>query len=207
MLVVFLVLAAQFESFVHPFVIMLTVPLAVLGALLALFGWGQLAPLLGGTGIGATLNLYSQVGIVILIGIATKNGILIVEFANQLRDAGRSVRDAVIEAATLRLRPILMTSIATAVGAVPLALASGAGSNSRFTIGLVIVAGVSVATLLTLFVVPAFYRLLAGLTRSPEALTREIEALEKVTPQRRSFLLCGARGLLQLASLGCRRQA
>jgi multidrug efflux pump len=182
MLVVFLVLAAQFESFIHPLVIMLTVPLAVLGALLALFGWGQLAPLFGGTGLGATLNLYSQVGIVILIGIATKNGILIVEFANQLRDAGRSVRDAVIEASVLRLRPILMTSIATAIGALPLALATGAGSNSRFTIGIVIVAGVSLATVLTLFVVPAFYRLLAGYTRSPEALTREIEELDRATP-------------------------
>ncbi len=182
MLVVFLVLAAQFESFIHPLVIMLTVPLAVLGALLALFGWGQIAPLFGGTGLGATLNLYSQVGIVILIGIATKNGILIVEFANQLRDVGRSLRDAVIEASVLRLRPILMTSIATAIGALPLALASGAGSNSRFTIGIVILAGVSLATVLTLFVVPAFYRLLAGFTRSPEALTREIEALERATP-------------------------
>ena len=182
MLVVYLVLAAQFESFIHPFVIMLTVPLAVLGALLALFGWGQIAPMFGGTGLGATLNLYSQVGIVILIGIATKNGILIVEFANQLRDAGRSVRDAVIEAAVLRLRPILMTSIATAIGALPLALASGAGSNSRFTIGIVILAGVSLATVLTLFVVPAFYRLLAGFTRSPEALTRQIADLERATP-------------------------
>jgi multidrug efflux pump len=182
MLVVYLVLAAQFESFIHPFVIMLTVPLAVLGALLALFGWGQLAPMFGGTGLGATLNLYSQVGIVILIGIATKNGILIVEFANQLRDAGRSVRDAVIEASVLRLRPILMTSIATAIGAMPLALATGAGSNSRFTIGIVIVAGVSLSTALTLFVVPAFYRLLAGFTRSPEALTRQIEALDRATP-------------------------
>ncbi len=182
MLVVFLVLAAQFESFIHPLVIMLTVPLAVLGALLALFGWGQIAPLFGGTGLGATLNLYSQVGIVILIGIATKNGILIVEFANQLRDAGNSVRDAVIEASVLRLRPILMTSIATAIGALPLALATGAGSNSRFTIGIVILAGVSLATVLTLFVVPAFYRLLAGFTRSPEALTREIEALDRATP-------------------------
>ncbi|GMU42379.1 MAG: efflux RND transporter permease subunit [Xanthomonadales bacterium PRO6] len=182
MLVVYLVLAAQFESFVHPFVIMLTVPLAVLGALLALFGWGQLAPRLGATGLGATLNLYSQVGIVILIGIATKNGILIVEFANQLRDAGRSIHEAVLEASVLRLRPILMTSIATAIGALPLALASGAGSNSRFTIGLVIVAGVSLATVLTLFVVPAFYRLLAGYTRSPEALSRQIEALDRMTP-------------------------
>ncbi|MFO1493842.1 MAG: efflux RND transporter permease subunit [Lysobacterales bacterium] len=182
MLVVFLVLAAQFESFVHPFVIMLTVPLAVLGALLALFGFGQLAPVFGWNPLGATLNLYSQVGIVILIGIATKNGILIVEFANQLRDTGRSVHEAIIEASILRLRPILMTSLSTAVGAIPLVFAAGAGSNSRFTIGLVIVAGVAVSTLLTLFVVPAYYRLLAGYTRSPEALSRELEHLDQVTP-------------------------
>lgn len=182
MLVVFLVLAAQFESFIHPFVIMLTVPLAVLGALLALFAFGQLAPLFGGSGIGATLNLYSQVGILILIGIATKNGILIVEFANQLRDAGASVRQAVIDAAALRLRPILMTSISTAAGALPLVFASGAGANSRFTIGLVIIAGVLFATLLTLFVVPAFYQWLAGYTRSPNALSRELDELEARTP-------------------------
>jgi multidrug efflux pump len=182
MLVVFLVLAAQFESFVHPFVIMLTVPLAVLGALLALFGFGQLAPLFGGSGIGATLNIYSQVGILILIGVATKNGILIVEFANQLRDAGESVRQAVIDAAVLRLRPILMTSLSTSAGALPLVLASGAGANSRFTIGLVIIAGVLFSTLLTLFVVPAFYQWLAGYTRSPDALAKELDELEASTP-------------------------
>lgn len=182
MLVVFLVLAAQFESFVHPFVIMLTVPLAVLGALLALWGWGQIAAALGFSNFGATLNLYSQIGIVILIGIATKNGILIVEFANQLRDEGKAIAEAIIEASILRLRPILMTSIATAAGAVPLVFAAGAGSNSRFTIGLVILAGVTLATFLTLFVVPAFYQLLARFTRSPEALTREIARLEEVTP-------------------------
>jgi multidrug efflux pump len=182
MLVVFLVLAAQFESFVHPFVIMLTVPLAVLGALLALFGFGQLAPLFGGRGLGATLNIYSQVGILILIGVATKNGILIVEFANQLRDAGESVRQAIVDASVLRLRPILMTSISTAAGALPLVLATGAGANSRFTIGLVIIAGVLFSTLLTLFVVPAFYQWLAGYTRSPDALSKELDELEASTP-------------------------
>ncbi len=182
MLVVFLVLAAQFESFVHPLVIMLTVPLAVLGALLALWGWGLIAASLGLSTFGATLNLYSQIGIVILIGIATKNGILIVEFANQLRDAGKNIDEAIIDASILRLRPILMTSIATAAGAMPLVFATGAGSNSRFTIGLVIAAGVALATFLTLFVVPAFYRLLARFTRSPEALTREIARLEETTP-------------------------
>jgi multidrug efflux pump len=182
MLVVFLVLAAQFESFVHPFVIMLTVPLAVLGALLALYGFGQIAPLFGGRGLGATLNIYSQVGILILIGIATKNGILIVEFANQLRDAGESVRQAVVDAAVLRLRPILMTSLSTSAGALPLVMAGGAGANSRFTIGLVILAGVLFSTLLTLFVVPAFYQWLAGYTRSPDALSKELDELEASTP-------------------------
>ena len=182
LLVVFLVLAAQFESFVHPFVIMLTVPLAVLGALAALFGAYEVGQLFGITMLGSSLNLYSQIGIVILVGLATKNGILIVEFANQLRDEGKAIHEAVVEASVIRLRPILMTSISTVMGAMPLVLASGAGSNSRFSIGLVIAAGVTVATLLTLFVVPAFYRMLAGYTRSPEALTRELERLDQVTP-------------------------
>jgi multidrug efflux pump len=185
LLVVFLVLAAQFESFIHPWVIMLTVPLAVLGALLSLWGVDAAGKLLAAWGwlerppLGATLNLYSQIGIVILVGLATKNGILIVEFANQLRDAGRQIREAVIEAAVLRLRPIIMTSLSTVFGSLPLVLATGAGSNSRFSIGIVIVAGVTLATLLTLFVVPAFYRLTARYTRSPEALARELERVER----------------------------
>ncbi|MGY1423984.1 efflux RND transporter permease subunit [Lysobacter sp. A289] len=171
LLVVYLVLAAQFESFIHPFVIMLTVPLAVLGALVGL------------AATGGTLNLFSQIGIVMLIGLAAKNGILIVEFANQLRDEGRSIQQAIIESAGVRLRPILMTSIATAVGALPLVLAGGPGSASRATIGVVIIFGVSLSTLLSLFVVPAFYVLLAKYTRSPHAVSRELERLEAETPE------------------------
>ncbi|MBX9399951.1 efflux RND transporter permease subunit [Lysobacter sp. BMK333-48F3] len=171
LLVVYLVLAAQFESFIHPFVIMLTVPLGVLGALLGL--WMT----------GGTLNLFSQIGIVMLVGLAAKNGILIVEFANQLRDEGRSIHDAIVEASAVRLRPILMTSIATVVGAVPLVLAGGPGSASRATIGVVVIFGVSFSTLLSLFIVPAFYVLLARYTKSPEAVAHELEKLEQETPQ------------------------
>ncbi len=143
-------LAAQFESFVHPFVIMLSVPLSMTGALFILW-------LTGGT-----LNIYSQVGLVTLVGLITKHGILIVEFANQLRDKGEAAADAVIDAATLRLRPILMTTGAMVLGALPLALAHGAGAESRTQIGWVIVGGMSFGTLLTLFVVPTAYTLLAG---------------------------------------------
>ncbi len=170
LLIVFLVLAAQFESFIHPLVIMLTVPLAVLGALIGLW-------LTGGT-----LNLFSQIGIVMLIGLAAKNGILIVEFANQLRDEGRSVAEAIAEAASVRLRPILMTSVATIAGALPLVLAGGPGSASRATIGVVVIFGVAFSTLLSLFVVPSFYALLAPYTRSPETLARKLEKLEAETP-------------------------
>jgi multidrug efflux pump len=161
---VYLVLAAQFESFVHPAVIILTVPLAVGGGVLGLFV------------MGGTLNIYSQIGIVMLVGLAAKNGILIVEFANQLRDAGKSIADATIEAATRRLRPILMTSIATVAGAVPLMIASGAGAGARQAIGVVIVWGVSLATLLTLFLIPVFYNRLARRTGSPEAVARQLDA-------------------------------
>jgi multidrug efflux pump len=167
LVVVYLVLAAQFESFIHPFVIMLSVPLAILGAVVGLWLFGS------------TLNIYSQVGIIILIGIAAKNGILIVEFANQLRDAGRSVDEAILEAARIRLRPIIMTSLATAIGALPLAVATGAGSESRVTLGIAICSGVLVATVLTLLVVPVFYRLLAPFTRSPHAVSRELRAMQE----------------------------
>lgn len=163
-LLVFLVLAAQFESWIHPAVIILTVPLAVGGGLLGLY-------LMGGT-----LNLYSQVGVVMLVGLAAKNGILIVEFANQLRDSGQAVREAILNAAERRLRPVLMTSIATVAGAVPLMLADGAGAGARTAIGIVIVWGVSLATLLTLFVVPVFYALLARRTRPGSAVARELDA-------------------------------
>ncbi|MGE0045577.1 MAG: efflux RND transporter permease subunit [Hyphomonadaceae bacterium] len=167
LVVVFLVLAAQFESFVHPLVIMLTVPLAVAGGLFGLFLFGE------------TLNIYSQIGLIILIALAAKNGILIVEFANQLRDEGRSIREAILEASDLRVRPVLMTSIATCVGAVPLILGHGAGAESRMTIGVVIFFGLMVATMLTLFVVPAFYDLLARFTRSPEETGRRIDAFNE----------------------------
>jgi multidrug efflux pump len=167
LVVVFLVLAAQFESFVHPAIIMLTVPLAAAGGLFGI--------LMGGT----TINLYSEIGLIILVGIAAKNGILIVEFANQLRDEGLSVREAVIESAQLRLRPIVMTSIAAAAGSLPLVMAHGPGSNSRYTIGVVIIAGSLFSTLLTLFVVPIMYEVLARFTESPEFNARAIEAFEK----------------------------
>jgi multidrug efflux pump len=170
LLIVYLVLAAQFESFIHPLVIMLTVPLAVLGALIGL--WVT----------GGTLNLFSQIGIVMLIGLAAKNGILIVEFANQLRDDGRSVMEAIAESAKVRLRPILMTSVATVMGALPLVVAGGPGSASRATIGVVVIFGVSFSTLLSLYVVPAFYALLAPFTRSPEAVAHQLEKLEAETP-------------------------
>ncbi|MGE0828563.1 MAG: efflux RND transporter permease subunit [Hyphomonadaceae bacterium] len=167
LIIVFLVLAAQFESFVHPLVIMLTVPLAVGGGLFGLFLFDQ------------TLNIYSQIGLIILIALAAKNGILLVEFANQLRDEGRTIREAILEASDLRMRPILMTSIATIVGSIPLILGHGAGAESRLTIGVVIFFGLMVATMLTLFIVPVFYDLLARYTRSPEETAREIERYGK----------------------------
>ena len=147
---IYLVLAAQFESFMDPFIIMLTVPLAVTGALLSL------------NLTGGTLNVYSQIGIVMLVGLITKNGILIVEFANQLQDRGREIHEAVIEAAALRLRPILMTTATMILAAIPLALATGAGAESRQQIGWVIVGGLLLGTLLTLFIIPAAYTLLAS---------------------------------------------
>jgi multidrug efflux pump len=146
---IFLVLAAQFESFIDPFIIMFTVPLAMTGALLALWLFG------------GTLNIYSKIGLVTLVGLITKHGILIVEFANQIQAKGKTVIEAVEEAAVLRLRPILMTTGAMVLGALPLALATGAGAESRRQIGWVIVGGMLVGTLLTLFVVPTAYTLLA----------------------------------------------
>ncbi|SNS18553.1 multidrug efflux pump [Sphingomonas laterariae] len=162
--IVYLVLAAQFESFVHPGVIITTVPLAVAGGVIGLAVMGQ------------TLNLYSQVGIVMLVGLAAKNGILIVEFANQLRDEGVAFIAAIQQAAVRRLRPILMTSIATVAGAVPLMIASGAGAAARRAIGVVVVWGVSIATIFTLFMIPVLYVLMARRTGSPLAVTRKLEA-------------------------------
>jgi multidrug efflux pump len=166
LLLVFLVLAAQFESWITPAVIMLTVPLAAAGGLFGLLM------------AGSSLNIYSQIGLIILIGVAAKNGILIVEFANQLRDQGRTIREAIIESSSLRLRPIIMTSIATAFGALPLVLWQGAGAGSRQTIGVVIFTGAMFATVLTLFVVPVIYGVLARFTKSPEYTARKIEEWE-----------------------------
>ncbi|MFM7462125.1 MAG: efflux RND transporter permease subunit, partial [Burkholderiales bacterium] len=146
---IYLVLAAQFESFVDPFVILLTVPLSITGALMALWLTNN------------SLNVFSKIGLITLVGLITKHGVLIVEFANQLQEQGKSVREAVIEAAVLRLRPILMTTGATVLGALPLAIASGAGAESRQQIGWVIVGGMTLGTLLTLFVVPTFYTVFA----------------------------------------------
>lgn len=167
LLIVFLVLAAQFESFVHPLVIMTTVPLATFGALLGLYLTGD------------TLNIYSNIGLIILVGISTKNGILIVEFANQLRDQGLEFTEAMMKAAEIRLRPVLMTALSTIMGSLPLIFASGAGAESRMTLGIVIFSGVVMATALTLFVVPVFYNLLARGTGSPGAIAAELNQLEK----------------------------
>lgn len=150
---IYLVLSAQFESFRGPLVIMLTVPLAITGALLAL----RLANL--------TLNVYSQIGLIMLIGLITKNGILIVEFSNQLQEKGQAMLDAVLEASVLRLRPILMTTLATVFGAMPLALAHGAGAESRQVIGWVIVGGLLLGTVFTLFVIPVAYTFIVGTRR------------------------------------------
>ncbi len=160
---IYLVLSAQFESFIDPFIIMLSVPLSLTGALLAL--WLS----------GGTLNIYSQIGLITLVGLITKHGILIVEFANQLQDQGRNIHDAVIESAMLRLRPILMTTGAMVLGAVPLALAHGAGAESRQQIGWVVVGGMTFGTLLTLFVVPTAYTVLARKRK-----TLSTESTEKI---------------------------
>ncbi|MSO98693.1 MAG: efflux RND transporter permease subunit [Rhodospirillaceae bacterium] len=170
LVVVFLVMAAQFESFIHPLVILMTVPLAVAGALLGLLIFGS------------TFNLYSQIGIIVLVGLAAKNGILIVEFTNQLRDAGMEFREALIEACTIRLRPIIMTALATVMGAVPLVLASGAGAEGRQSIGVVIFTGVSLASFITLLVIPVFYMLLAKRTTSPGQVASDLAQYEKAFP-------------------------
>nr|WP_324257582.1 efflux RND transporter permease subunit [Cellvibrio fontiphilus] len=161
-LITFLVLAAQFESYIHPFVIMLTVPLAIFGGMLGLYL------------TGSSLNLYSQIGLIMLVGLAAKNGILIVEFANQLRDRGVEFQTALLDASSARLRPILMTSLTAVAGAIPLVISSGAGAETRFVIGTVVIAGVIVATILTLFLVPVAYSLLARNTGSPGDVARQL---------------------------------
>ena len=161
--IVFLVLAAQFESWIHPLIIMLTVPLAIAGAIIALRVTGN------------SMNVYSQIGMIMLVGLMAKNGILIVEFANQLRDEGRAVRDAIIEGAAVRFRPVLMTGISTIIGALPLVWASGAGAESRIAIGVVIIGGLMFATVLTLFIIPLLYNWLAGYTSSANAIAQRLE--------------------------------
>lgn len=165
LVIVFLVLAAQFESFRHPLIIMVTVPLAVTGAMIGLW-------LTDGS-----INVFSQIGGIMLIGLAAKNGILIVEFANQLRDRGVEFHEAIIEASAIRLRPVLMTSLCTVFGAVPLLLATGAGAESRSTIGAVVVYGVMFSLVLTLYVVPVVYGYIARNTKSPEYIGHLIERL------------------------------
>ncbi|WP_192022600.1 efflux RND transporter permease subunit [Shewanella sp. WPAGA9] len=161
--IVFLVLAAQFESYVHPMVIMLTVPLATLGALIGLWFTGQ------------SINIYSQIGIIMLVGLAAKNGILIVEFANQLRDKGIAFDEAIVQASAQRLRPILMTGITTAAGAIPLVLSSGAGAETRFVIGVVVLSGILLATFFTLLVIPVAYSIFARNSSSPEAIAKLLD--------------------------------
>ena len=163
--IVFLVLAAQFESFVHPAIIMVTVPLALLGAVFGLKLYGM------------TVNIFSQIAVIMLIGIAAKNGVLIVEFANQLRDRGVEFVEAVVKAAETRLRPVLMTSLCTAFGALPLLFAAGAGAEQRRPIGVVVFYGTIVSVFLTLFAVPAVYSIVARKTRSPQHVSRLLDRL------------------------------
>ncbi|MEE8294797.1 MAG: efflux RND transporter permease subunit, partial [Sphingomonadales bacterium] len=167
LLVVFLVLAGQFESFIHPITIMITVPLAIAGGLFGLYVTGN------------SLNIYSAVGLIILIGIAAKNGILIVEFANQLRDEGQSVTDAIVNGAKIRLRPVVMTGISTAAGSLPLVLAIGPGSESRSSIGVIVLFGVIIATFFTLILIPVFYDTLGKYTGSPGFIERKLRLQEK----------------------------
>ena len=175
--IVFLVLAAQFESFVHPAIIMVTVPLAMLGAVFGLKVHGL------------SINIFSQIAVVMLIGIAAKNGVLIVEFANQLRDRGTEFHEAIIEASVTRLRPVLMTSLCTAFGAIPFLLATGAGAEQRSPIGVVVFYGTIVSVFLTLFVVPAVYSLVARRTKPSDYTTRLVDRLLGATTEERAAKL------------------
>ena len=149
LILIYLVLAAQFESFIDPFIIMLTVPMAIAGALISLWYFDQ------------TLNIFGEIGIIVLIGLVTKNGILIVEFANQRKEQGMKVLDAVKDSAVSRLRPIMMTSLATMLGALPIAISLGAGAKSRMSMGIVIIGGLLFSGILTLYVIPAIYSFLS----------------------------------------------
>lgn len=169
LLITYLVLAAQFESFIHPFVILITVPLALVGALGGLYL------------MGLTINIYSQIGIVMLIGLAAKNGILIVEFANQLRDSGESFTNSIIKGSQQRLRPIVMTTFTTVMSSIPLVIASGPGAESRMVLGVVIFFGVALASVFTLFIVPGAYYWLCRNTKSPDSISKQInqDAIEE----------------------------
>jgi multidrug efflux pump subunit AcrB len=162
LVLIFLVLAAQFESFIDPLIIMITVPLALAGAVLTLKLFGQ------------TLNIFSQIGIIMLIGLVTKNGILIVEFANQKRRKGEMKIPAAIDAAVARLRPILMTTLATTLGALPIALAIGSAGKSRIPLGIVIIGGMLFALILTLYVVPAMYSFMSS-KKNPDSYREQTD--------------------------------
>ena len=168
LIVVLLVLAAQFESFISAIILMATVPFGLAAAIFAI--------LLS----GGSLNIYSQIGLVMLVGLMAKNGILIVEFANQLRDQGQSVRDAIRNATMIRLRPVVMTMLSTVLGGLPLLLTSGAGAEARQALGWIIVGGLGFATLATLFLTPVVFSLLAGFSKpritEQQRLERELEA-------------------------------
>ena len=161
---IYLVLSAQFESFRDPFIILFTVPLALLGALASLWYFNQ------------TSNIFSQIGIIMLIGLVTKNGILLVEFANQRKAAGLERNEAIIDAAVARLRPILMTSLSTILGILPIALALGAGSESRVSMGIAIIGGLIFSTFLTLIIVPAIYSFFSRKTATVSNVTEQVES-------------------------------
>ena len=163
LLTAYLVMAAQFESFKHPFTIMLTVPLAIFGGILGLLV------------VGSSINIFSQIALIILIGLAAKNGILIVEFANQLRDEGKEIEKAIIESANLRLRPVLMTSLSTIIGVLPLVISSGPGAASRLTVGITIFAGMIFSTFFTLYIIPSIYLLIGKNTKSINAVSKELK--------------------------------
>ncbi len=169
LILIYLILAAQFESFVDPFIIMLTVPLAMAGALLSLFIFGQ------------TLNIFSEIGMIMLIGLVTKNGILIVEFANKKREHGLDKVQAVLQASQQRLRPILMTSLATSLGALPIALGLGASATSRVPLGIVVVGGILFSLILTLFIIPAIYTFLSGIHKEETPIEGEKQKAEEAS--------------------------
>ena len=169
LILIYLILAAQFESFVDPFIIMLTVPLAMAGALLSLFLFGQ------------TLNIFSEIGMIMLIGLVTKNGILIVEFANKKREHGLDKVQAVLQASQQRLRPILMTSLATSLGALPIALGLGASATSRVPLGIVVVGGILFSLILTLFIIPAIYTFLSGIHKEETPIEGEMQKVEEAS--------------------------